>query len=235
MCRRVLALCSDDCCDLHLARILNYPSFLPRPCLPAPASCTGVKVAPHFDSPFLATSLSNFWAHRWDLVAGNQLRNCVYAPIVEGVLTATERCLLAGHTHLLFLLGAAWLLVLQHSAMQCAVCAELRAQVHACGVTFAHTALVLSPLCPSAGQFVHSEPSPRRRSARLSAATATAPAAARQRRQRRLLGMAACFLVSGLMHEVQMWCAVCAVLCLLCLLMLCCACFDSPCYAVDCC
>ena len=102
MCRRVLALCSDDCCDLHLARILNYPSFLPRPCLPAPASCTGVKVAPHFDSPFLATSLSNFWAHRWDLVAGNQLRNCVYAPIVEGVLTATERCLLAGHTHLLF-------------------------------------------------------------------------------------------------------------------------------------
>ncbi|PRW60188.1 putative long-chain-alcohol O-fatty-acyltransferase 5 [Chlorella sorokiniana] len=98
----------------------------------------GVKVAPHFDAPFLATSLSDFWSHRWDLVAGNQLRNCVYAPIVEG-------------------------------------------------------------------QLVHSAPPDRRRSARLSAAASAAPAAAAQRKQRRLLGMAACFLVSGLMHEVQLW------------------------------
>lgn len=66
---------------LHPHRDQLLPPCHARTPLPA-----GVKVAPHFDAPFLATSLSDFWSHRWDLVAGNQLRNCVYAPIVEGVL-----------------------------------------------------------------------------------------------------------------------------------------------------
>ncbi|KAI7835461.1 hypothetical protein COHA_010636 [Chlorella ohadii] len=100
----------------------------------------GVKVAPHFDAPFLATSLSDFWSHRWDLVAGNQLRNCVYAPIVEGRLVhgPPERRPAAG------------------------------------------------PKATAVGQQQRAT-------------------AAQHSRRRRLLGMAACFLVSGIMHEVQIW------------------------------
>ena len=37
-------------------------------------------LAPHFDKPFLAASISEFWAERWNLVAGAMLRDLVYAP-----------------------------------------------------------------------------------------------------------------------------------------------------------
>jgi hypothetical protein len=46
--------------------------------------------APHFDLPFLAHSFSNFWAMRWNLVAGGSLRDIVYAPIIEGSWVALE-------------------------------------------------------------------------------------------------------------------------------------------------
>ena len=52
---------------------------------PHRAGCpAGVGVAPHFDRPWAATSLADFWSNRWDLVASNQLRNCIYSPIMEG-------------------------------------------------------------------------------------------------------------------------------------------------------
>ena len=47
------------------------------------AAC-GVRLARHFDLPFLATSFSDFWGSRWNLVAGASLRDAVYAPITEG-------------------------------------------------------------------------------------------------------------------------------------------------------
>ena len=46
------------------------------------AGVFGLHLAPHFDKPFLAASISEFWAQRWNLVAGAMLRDLVYAPIV---------------------------------------------------------------------------------------------------------------------------------------------------------
>ena len=40
---------------------------------------------PHFDSPYLATSLRDFWGRRWNLTAANTLRFLVYEPILQGM------------------------------------------------------------------------------------------------------------------------------------------------------
>lgn len=75
----------------------------------------------------------------------------------------------------------------------------------------------LAPPCAT-GRLVHGPPE--RRPAAGPKATAVGQqqraTAAQHSRRRRLLGMAACFLVSGIMHEVQIWCAVPAMLPVLC-------------------
>lgn len=38
------------------------------------SSLIGLKIAPHFDKPFLSTSVTDFWSRRWNLTAGNALR-----------------------------------------------------------------------------------------------------------------------------------------------------------------
>jgi len=48
------------------------------------ARAFGLTLAPHFDKPFLSTSATDIWARRWNLVVGTNLRDLVYAPIVEG-------------------------------------------------------------------------------------------------------------------------------------------------------
>lgn len=50
----------------------------------------GLKVSPHFDRPWLATSITSFWSERWDLAAGNMLRTLVFEPICEGRLVYDE-------------------------------------------------------------------------------------------------------------------------------------------------
>jgi len=50
----------------------------------------GVSLSPHFDKPYLATSLSDFWSKRWNLTVGNSLRALCYDPIHEGRLIASE-------------------------------------------------------------------------------------------------------------------------------------------------
>jgi hypothetical protein len=47
-----------------------------------------ITLSPHFDKPFLSTSATNFWAKRWNLVAGTLLREVIYEPIIEGSMTA---------------------------------------------------------------------------------------------------------------------------------------------------
>ena len=37
-------------------------------------SFIGLKIAPHFDKPYLTCSLTDFWSRRWNLTAGNTLR-----------------------------------------------------------------------------------------------------------------------------------------------------------------
>jgi hypothetical protein len=34
---------------------------------------TGLRVSPHFDQPWLSTSVATFWSKRWDLAAGGWL------------------------------------------------------------------------------------------------------------------------------------------------------------------
>ena len=58
-------------------------------------SCVGVftisllnlRVAPHFDKPFLSQSFTDFWSRRWNLNTGYTMRFLVYDPICEGTLT----------------------------------------------------------------------------------------------------------------------------------------------------
>jgi hypothetical protein len=46
----------------------------------------GIHVSPHFNSPWLASSVGSFWNARWDLAAGNALRALIFEPIQEGHL-----------------------------------------------------------------------------------------------------------------------------------------------------
>ncbi|KAK9837032.1 hypothetical protein WJX81_008263 [Elliptochloris bilobata] len=46
----------------------------------------GLQIAPHFDRPFMSSSLSDFWSRRWNLTAGNALRFFVYDVVYEGRL-----------------------------------------------------------------------------------------------------------------------------------------------------
>jgi hypothetical protein len=47
----------------------------------APQAIFGFELEPHFNKPYLATSLQNFWGHRWNLMASYILRPTVYKPI----------------------------------------------------------------------------------------------------------------------------------------------------------
>jgi D-alanyl-lipoteichoic acid acyltransferase DltB (MBOAT superfamily) len=49
-------------------------------------------VSPHFDAPWRSQSLADFWAKRWDLAAGNTLRDLVYEPVQQGEVIATCCC-----------------------------------------------------------------------------------------------------------------------------------------------
>ncbi len=47
------------------------------------SSWLGIRVSPHFDQPWFSSSVVTFWSRRWDLAAGNVLRQLIYDPIVE--------------------------------------------------------------------------------------------------------------------------------------------------------
>lgn len=44
----------------------------------------GMRVAPHFDRPYLSSSLTDFWSRRWNLNTGYTLRFLVYDPVCHG-------------------------------------------------------------------------------------------------------------------------------------------------------
>lgn len=46
----------------------------------------GLAVAPHFDRPFLSSSLTDYWSRRWNLNTGYTMRFMIYDPICEGRL-----------------------------------------------------------------------------------------------------------------------------------------------------
>ena len=50
----------------------------------------GLAVAPHFDRPFLSSSLTDFWSRRWNLNTGYTMRFMIYDPICEGRLIKKE-------------------------------------------------------------------------------------------------------------------------------------------------
>lgn len=49
---------------------------------------TGLRVSPHFDRPWMATTVAAFWSKRWDLAAGNTLRQLIFDSVCEGRLWA---------------------------------------------------------------------------------------------------------------------------------------------------
>jgi hypothetical protein len=44
----------------------------------------GLTIAPHFDAPYLSSSLADYWSRRWNLTVGYVLRVMCYDPILEG-------------------------------------------------------------------------------------------------------------------------------------------------------
>lgn len=42
----------------------------------------GIELEPHFNAPYLSTSLRDFWGRRWNLVVAQTLRHTVYDPIL---------------------------------------------------------------------------------------------------------------------------------------------------------
>ena len=73
---------------------LKHQPQQPPPGLTTSFGC----LQPHFDSPYRATCLGNFWGRRWNLTAANTLRFLVHEPILQG----TPRCAARWA-------GAAWL------------------------------------------------------------------------------------------------------------------------------
>lgn len=47
-------------------------------------SMIGIRIAPHFDTPYLSTSVASFWGKRWNLTASNSLRTIIYDTIQDG-------------------------------------------------------------------------------------------------------------------------------------------------------
>lgn len=54
-------------------------------------SMIGLQIAPHFNKPFIAESLTSFWGKRWNLTISNCLRGPVYDPIYEGDMSSDHR------------------------------------------------------------------------------------------------------------------------------------------------
>lgn len=50
-------------------------------------------IAPHFDSPYMSASITEFWSKRWNLTIGNALRFLVFDPVHEGMQSSTKRML----------------------------------------------------------------------------------------------------------------------------------------------
>lgn len=59
-----------------LSCILDAPSSLA-------VGMLGIELCPTVEAPYLCTSLSDFWAKRWNITTGALLRNTVYDPIAE--------------------------------------------------------------------------------------------------------------------------------------------------------
>eukprot|EP00210_Caulerpa_lentillifera_P006898 g6595.t1 len=51
----------------------------------------GIKLDVKLNKPYLATSMTEFWSKRWNLVMGEQLRSIIYNPILDGKLIANKR------------------------------------------------------------------------------------------------------------------------------------------------
>ncbi len=74
-------------------------------------SLIGLQIAPHFNKPFLAESLTSFWGKRWNLTISNCLRGPVYDPIYEGTesgMCTAFSCIHAHMVHLTLVIMAAF-------------------------------------------------------------------------------------------------------------------------------
>lgn len=50
---------------------------------------TGFELQPHFDKPYLSSSLEEFWAHRWNLTVSATLKDTIYIPTLHFVWRCT--------------------------------------------------------------------------------------------------------------------------------------------------
>lgn len=62
-------------------------------------SMVGLRIAPHFDQPYLSSSIADFWSRRWNLTAGNALRFLVQPyPVCHCALAVAAHITRNGYT-----------------------------------------------------------------------------------------------------------------------------------------
>lgn len=91
-------------------------------------SMIGLQIAPHFNKPFVAESLTAFWGKRWNLTISNCLRGPIYDPIYEGqvsgeLLRASRICLTGHNMHMVSPTDLCSHQCYGHLALVCFVCA----------------------------------------------------------------------------------------------------------------
>lgn len=178
-------------------------------------SWLGLTLAPHFINPFASTSLTDFWARRWNITQGLVLRFYVYEPIIQGRLIATQ----AAHQQHPQVTSS------QTDSSTAERRGDLQPQQPRSGNTPVSGAAAKPPTGRDSlqGSLKRRKPSPFAGPATDSMTTITSsssssgataipatatlagPSAAVAPRWRRQLAAAATFVVSGLEHELFLW------------------------------
>ncbi|KAL6756580.1 hypothetical protein V8C86DRAFT_2645542 [Haematococcus lacustris] len=182
-------------------------------------SLVDLRIVPTFDSPWLCTSLADFWGRRWNITTSSVLRVLVYDPIVEGRLVASDDVhpkrlaaaqQLAAEPQPVLMFTSAAAGPTSRGALEPLAPASAKASAAVCEDEQPSHASSTDPDSASEDRSDvstgMSEEGPTKSSAAAVTASRERPSAAtRPPRWRRVCGTLATFLVSGLMHEWIMY------------------------------
>ncbi|KAJ9530432.1 hypothetical protein QJQ45_000809 [Haematococcus lacustris] len=182
-------------------------------------SLVDLRIVPTFDSPWLCTSLADFWGRRWNITTSSVLRVLVYDPIVEGRLVASDDVhpkrlaaaqQLAAEPQPVLMFTSAAAGPTSRGALEPLAPASAKASAAVCEDEQPSHASSTDPDSASEDRSDvstgMSEEGPTKSNAAAVTASRERPSAAtRPPRWRRVCGTLATFLVSGLMHEWIMY------------------------------
>jgi hypothetical protein len=139
-----------------------------------------MSLAPHFLPPWESRSLADFWGLRWNRAASNALRTAIYEPLVQGSLVKQE----VKQSH-------------QQQAKQGGAAPSGGVRRRSARLAEGEAAAAAAGIAAAAADSS---------AAAAAAAAGSGAAGGSGMGGRRLAGMAASFFVSGVVHEIIMWC-----------------------------